>query len=119
MAKAGGKRRQYTAEQRAHILEVAQKEKLTAEGVKKKFGVTPVTYYSWRKKSGVVRRRGGRPGRPAATGGDITSQVRVSVAERVRKILPDIVRSEINQYLDALLGGGTGRRGRRGGRKKK
>jgi transposase-like protein len=121
MAKAGRKRKTYTAEQRAQILETAKRENLTAEGVKKKFGVTPVTYYSWRKKVGATRRRGGKHGpihSRATTGtGDLTSQVRSSVAARVREIIPDIVRTEINHYLDAILGGGGRRRGRRPGRK--
>jgi len=51
-------RKRYTEDQRATILSVAQREGLTATEVKKRFGVTPVTYYSWRKKTGVAGRRG-------------------------------------------------------------
>ena len=42
-------RKTYTNEKRAEILAAAQKDNLTANDVKKKFGVTPVTYFSWRK----------------------------------------------------------------------
>jgi transposase-like protein len=62
MAKARKKRMEYTAEQREKVLAAAKAENLTAAQVQKKFGVTPVTYYSWRKKSGVTHKRGTRRG---------------------------------------------------------
>ena len=114
MAKARRKRTQYTAEQKKTILAAAVKDKLTALQVKRKFGVTPVTYYSWRKKTGLVRHRGGaRPGRPAAIalGGGIEGQVRAAVQQKVRALLPAIVRSEVGHYLDSLFRAG-GRRAR-------
>jgi len=43
------KRKRYTSAQRTQILSAAQKDGLTALEVQKRFGVTPVTYYSWRK----------------------------------------------------------------------
>ena len=43
-------RKTYTAKKRAEILAAATKENLTAVQVKQKFGVTPVTYYSWRPR---------------------------------------------------------------------
>jgi transposase-like protein len=105
------KRKRYTPAQRAQIMGAAEKQGLTAVQVQKKFGVTPVTYYSWRKKTGKAAKRGRRgPGRPA--GGDIAGQVRSEVQSRVRQILPGIVRTEVNSYLDVLFGSG-----RRGGRK--
>ncbi len=110
-------RKTYTEAQRREILAAAQKDGLTALDVQKKFGVTPVTYYSWRKKSGVPGRRGPRP-KGAAAGGDLNAQVRAGVQARVREMLPDIVREEVGSYLDSLFGGG-GRRGRRPGRPRK
>src|SRR5206468_11502867 len=44
-------RKRYTEDQRTTILSVAQREGLTATEVKKRFGVTPVTYYSDRKST--------------------------------------------------------------------
>ena len=81
--------------------------------MQKKFGVTPVTYYSWRKKTGVSARRGRRSGGTRVTfgGGDFGSQVRAEVQTKVRQILPGIVRTEVSSYLDTLFGGP--RRGRR------
>jgi transposase-like protein len=106
MAKARRKRTQYSAEQKKTILAAALKDKLTALQVKRKFGVTPVTYYSWRKKSGLVARRGSiRPGRPAgiAIGSGIEGQVRAAVQAKVRALLPAIVRNEVSSYLDSLF----------------
>jgi transposase-like protein len=108
MAKARRKRHTYTSGQRTSILAAARKDGLTALQVQKKFGVTPVTYYSWRKKQGLTRRRGG-PGLVAASGGDLTQQVRTEVRAKVRQIMPGIVRTEVSGYLKALFGGGRGR----------
>lgn len=115
MANTRRKRKKYTSEQRDTILAAAQKDGLTALDVQKKFGVAPVTYYSWRKKSGAAgRRRGGSVGRgrPAGGGGDLGTQVRTEVRSKVREILPEIVRGEVSNYLNALFGGGGGGRGR-------
>ena len=58
MARTSHKRKSYSPERRKQILDTAAREGLTATDVKKKFGVTPVTYYSWRKKTGATVRRG-------------------------------------------------------------
>ena len=122
MATARRKRRRYTSADRSQVLAAAQREGLTAIQVQKRFGVTPVTYYSWRKKSGVTRRRRGGAVTIARGAGrldagrldDLTSQVRSEVRMRVVEILPSIVRSEVSQYLNTLLAAGsrTGRRRR-------
>jgi transposase-like protein len=114
MANTRRKRKKYTSDQRNTILAAAQKDGLTALDVQKKFGVAPVTYYSWRKKSGSTsRRRGGAGrGRPAG-GGDLTSQVRIEVQSKVREILPEIVRGEVSNYLNSLFGNSGRGRGRR------
>ena len=115
MAKTRKKRQSYTPQQRAEILATASRDKLTAAQVKRKFGVTPVTYYSWRKKAGATRKRGSTgpatvTRRVAATGGNIGSQLRAEVQNRVREILPEIVRSEVNSYLNDLFSSGPGRK---------
>jgi transposase-like protein len=96
-------RKTYTEEQRQEILAAAVKEGLTALQIQKKFGVRPVTYYSWRKKKGLKGPRGRRPGVASAVG-DLSSQVRAGVQARVRQILPAIVREEVAGYLDGLFG---------------
>jgi transposase-like protein len=111
VAKTRRKRHHYTDSQRAHVLAAAAKEGLTATDVQKRFGVTPVTYYSWRKKGGVTARRG-RAISAGTTTLDLTSHVRREVQAKVRSILPELVRGEVNQYLDQVFGT------RRGGRRK-
>lgn len=112
MAKTRKKRQSYTPEQRDEILAAASRDKLTAAQVKRKFGVTPVTYYSWRKKSGTTRKRSvvTTTKRVAATGGGLGNQLREEVQNRVRQILPEIVRSEVNSYLNTLFSPGSGRK---------
>ena len=115
-------RKKYTVQQRADILSAAQKDGLTAVEVQKRFGVTPVTYYSWRKKEGIVGRRGRRPtGRSSgSSSGDLTTQVREGVQAKLRSILPLVVREEVASYLNALFGDGPRRRrGRPKGSKNK
>jgi len=114
MAKTRKKRTEYTPEQRAKVLAAANAEKLTAAQVQKKFGVTPVTYYSWRKKSGISARRGGGAAGFAARGvtGDLGSQVRSEVQAKMRQIIPGIVRTEVSAYLDSIFGVKRGRRRR-------
>ena len=113
-------RKQYTPQQRTEILAAAQKDKLTAGEVQKRFGVTPVTYYSRRKKGGMAGRRGRRPkaASPSSSGGDLTAQVRAGVQAKVQAILPAIVRDEVASYLNSLFGTGGGTRRRRARRKK-
>lgn len=119
-------RKSYSEAQRQEILAAAQNEKLTAAQVQKRFGVRPVTYYSWRKKNGIKGPRGRRPGAAAATssvrsgGGELASQVRSGVQAKVREMLPSIVREEVSSYLNALFGAGApkARRARRARKKK-
>jgi len=103
-------RKSYTEAQRQQILAAAQSEGLTALQVQKRFGVRPVTYYSWRKKKGLKGPRGRRPS--AASSGEIGAQLRAGVQARVRQMLPGIVREEVSTYLDTLFGAGARRRGR-------
>jgi len=104
------KRVQYTAAERAKVLAAAQAENLTALQIQKKFGVTPVTYYSWRKKTGLTHRRGGAAGVALPVGGGLQARVRAEVRSKVQQVLPDIVRAEVNAYLDTLFGAKRTRR---------
>lgn len=125
MAKTRKKRMEYTPEQREKVLAAAKAENLTAAQVQKKFGVTPVTYYSWRKKSGVTRKRGTKRAVAAAVvavvarpvANDLGAQVRTEVQNKMRQIIPGIVRTEVSAYLDSIFGVKRVKRGRR--RKKK
>ena len=112
MPKARRKRMTYTEGQRRTILLAAQKDGLTAIQVQKRFGVKPITYYSWRKKRGVAARRGRRGLAMAASGG-LGIQLRSAVQSRIRQVLPEIVKSEVGNYMTSLFGGRGGLRFRR------
>ena len=68
--KAKRTRKVYTEQYRARVLAAAKQRNLTAEQVEKRYGVKAITYYSWRKKSGVSMKRAGtrRPKRRIANG---------------------------------------------------
>jgi transposase-like protein len=108
MPKSRRKRTTYSNTKRQAVLKAAQKQGLTALEVQKRFGVTPVTYYSWRRKYGAS---GGREvaGRTTGRSAGIETQVRTEVQARVREILPNIVRTEVSQYLDSVFGSSRGR----------
>jgi transposase-like protein len=106
-------RKRFTPQQREQILNAAQAEKLTAKMVQKKFGVSMVTYYLWRRKAGITRTRGGA--RPAlaqfgATSAGLEKLVRTAVRSRIQDALPGIVREEVQQYLNQLLAKAPGRK---------
>ena len=90
-------RKTYSDSQREEILATAIKDGLTAEDVQKKYGVKPVTYYSWRKKKGIKGPRGRKPASAkagvVARSGDLSSQVRAGVQAKVRELaaLPRLV----------------------------
>jgi len=115
-------RKTYSEEQRSKIISAAQSENLTALDVQKRFGVTPVTYYSWRKKLGLKGPRGRKPGSGRVAGrvggNDLTAQVRAGVQAKVREVLPSIVREEVTRYLDSLLGAAPAKRRGRPAKKK-
>lgn len=104
------KRQTYTPLQRKQILDAANRDGLTAVQVKKKFGVTPVTYYSWRKKVGSGSGRRGRVITARGGSGDLTSQLRNEVRTKIQQILPGIVKSEVASYVNSLFGANRGRR---------
>ncbi len=112
MAKARRRtRKTYTVTQRQSILTAASREGLTALDVKKRFGVTPVTYYSWRKKSGVAGRRGRVAARAGIRGeSNLASTLRGEVRAKIQAILPSIVKTEVSSYVDSLFGTRRGRR---------
>ena len=113
MPKAKRKQRtRYPEEKRLAILAAAKSGGLTAKQVQEKFGVTPVTYYSWRKKAGSGARRRGRPpgSRGLVSNGALDQQLRAQVQARIRTMLPSIIDSEIAAYF----GGGAKQRRRRG-----
>lgn len=107
-------RKQSTTGERQRILATAEREGLTALQVQKRFGVKPVTYYSWRKKVGLKGRRGRKPAKSGragagagfARGADLAGQVRQALRAEIARMLPELIRSEV----EGMIGGTGGRR---------
>ncbi len=114
MAKKSKRGTRYTAAQKAKILADAKKEGLTGAQVAKRFGVSTLTFYRWRGpvRSDALKRVGKKrgPGRPKGSknrviaGGAVgNSLVREQVRSEVRRILPQVIRQEVEAYLGVVL----------------
>lgn len=97
------KRRRYTEQERARVLAAAKREGLTGKQASKKFGVSEVTLWKWRRAAkGAKMKRHSRAARTKpATKGSLASMIRAEVHARVRDLLPEIVRAEIAQAFGA------------------
>lgn len=101
-ARKSARLRRYTPQERQHILDVAKREGLTGAKVAERFGVSTLSYYTWRKKAGkaTVPRRGRPPGRRAGTASpDLASALREEIRAQIRRKLPEIIAAEIAGYL--------------------
>jgi transposase-like protein len=93
MAKSANRRRGpgrkgYSPEVRAKILTAAKKESLTGKQVKKRFGISTLTFYRWRGpvrgKKGATRPGPGRPPKPV-TAARVRQIIREEVAAFFRR----------------------------------
>ena len=103
--KKRGRGIRYSEAEKKAILRAASKENMTGAQVKKKFGVSPLTYYRWRGPSPSGR------GRPRADRGIDEAMLRAEVRARIRKVLPRVIREEVDAYFNRILGR-AGRRSR-------
>jgi len=102
-AKKSARSRRYTPAERARILAAAKQEGLSGPAAAKKFGVSQLTFYTWRKRAEATRERTpGRPARPESDG--FSQQVRDAVRARVQEMLPEIIAQEINSHLGGRAG---------------
>ena len=97
-----------TTARKAKILATAKKEGLTGAQVKKKFGVSTLTFYRWRGpvRSDAVARRGRKrgPGRPPGSGKvkvDVGA-IRREVQAQLRRLLPQIIREEVAAVVKVI-----------------
>jgi transposase-like protein len=100
----GRRGHRYTAEQKQRILAAAKKEGLTGEQVKKRFGVSTLTFYRWR---GPVRGRRGRSAAARARGNGVRVNrdvLRGEVRSGIAQVLPGVIREEVSRALADLLG---------------
>jgi len=108
--------KRYTPSERAKILAAAKREGLSGLAAAKKFGISSLTFYNWRKQAGMEPRGGWRRGRttvssalPRDFDGQLGDLVRREVRARLSQALPHIVQEEVA----IALGGRAGPRGRR------
>jgi len=112
VAKKAGRRR-YSAAEKKKILALAAKQGLTGADVQKKFGIAQLTFYRWRgpvrgpkaraKAAGltaVAAAVGARAGRAAADLDHIREEVRAGI----RAVVPQVIREEVANYLNEILG---------------
>ena len=122
-------RRRYTAAEKKNILAVAAKEGLTGADVQKKFGIAQLTFYRWRGpvRGPKARAAQGAAAAPAvsratARGGATLDAIRAEVRAGVQSVIPQVIREEVANYLNEILGRrGPGRpkgSGRKPGRPK-
>ena len=94
-----GKR--YTDAQKKRILAIAKKEGMTGAQARNRFGVSTLSFYRWRGpvRSDAIKRRG--PGRPKGSGKVKidAAAVRREVQAQVRRLLPLIIREEVEAAL--------------------
>jgi transposase-like protein len=111
--KAKPRKRHSTAE-RERILAEAKAAKLTGKQVAKKYGISMVTYYNWRKKEGAAPKPGRRVrAKSSPSGNGSTGEMRSMIKERVRSLAPSILRDEVMAYLAESIGTRAERRGKR------
>ncbi len=97
-------RKGYSPAMKAKILAAAKNENLTGAQVRKRFGISTLTFYRWRGPvRGSKAKRG--PGRPkGSTKLRINeSPVRQVVRAQIKTTLPRIIREEVAAYLKRIL----------------
>lgn len=121
-AAPAGKRRgagkRYTDAERQSILAAAKSEGLSGAQVSKRFGVSTLTYYTWRKRSGAKRGRtmraettGAAVGRTLGKAVNLADMIRREIRAHIGRLIPDILKSEIG----GAMSGPERRRARRRG----
>jgi len=115
--RSSGVGRRYTPAERARILATASREGLSGLKAAKRFGISALTFYTWRKKAGGGRRRGPKRearamvrqlGRSVGATMNVAEMIRRQIQAEISRMTPDIIKSEVGRALS----GGTARRRR-------
>lgn len=104
--KKGSQGKRYTDAQKRTILAAAKSEGLTGAQVRKRFGVSTLSFYRWRGP--VSGRKRGRPvgSKNRVAGAKVkvdAGAVRREVQAQVRRLLPQIIREEVAAFLKQAL----------------
>lgn len=101
MTKLPRRSHRHSLEERARILATAELEGLSGPKAAKKFGISTLTFYKWRKRAGSPPRT--RANRGHQTDGSLAMLLRAEVRAWVASVLPDIVHEEVGVYLSRSL----------------
>ena len=94
------KRRRYSQIERKRIIAAVERDGLTYAQASKKFGVSAVTLWKWRKKAKTAPRE--RSSRRVQANGSLVALVRAEVQAGVREVVTGIVRAEVGSYLQRV-----------------
>src|SRR2546426_2458497 len=95
-------RRRYTEQQRAAILADMRRNGLTEVAAAKKHGVSAMTIWTWNRAA--KGRRSTRRTRVRRAGNGLDGLLRSEVRDRIRELLPEVVREEVASYIHQVLG---------------
>jgi transposase-like protein len=104
------KRKRYTPAERTRILAAAEKQELNGVQAAKKFGISTLTYYTWKKKANETAARG--PRSLTVSDGTLDGLLRSRLRNRLQQLLPVVLREEVDAAVSRALGTNA-RRGRR------
>jgi transposase-like protein len=100
----------FSEARRQEILQIAAREGLTGAQVAKRFGISQVTYYIWRKRVGASS--GGhraRTGSAAGLIGGMEGTIRAQVRSAIQAMLPQLIEEEVAAALEGAGRGGSRR----------
>jgi transposase-like protein len=97
------RRRRFSEAERQRILATSRREQLTGTQVARRFGISQVTYYLWRKQARPAIRQVARTVRDSGVL-DVGEEVRRQLRDRIREMVPQAIRSEINSVMNDLAG---------------
>lgn len=96
------KRKRYTEQERARVLAAAEKQGLNGVQAAKKFGISTLTFYNWKKATkGSIRRDGGLR---VASKDPLAGLLRSRLRDRIQHLLPTLLEEEIAASLNQVLG---------------
>ena len=101
----------YSKAQRDKVLDTARRENLSGAEVAKRFGISQHTYYSWRSPArGIHVKTKRQAAAMTKPNGKANGELLSTLRDEVRRVLPDIVKEEVNAYLVQAFGSrGPGR----------
>ena len=92
--------KRYTEAERKRILAAAETQGLNGVQAAKKFGISTLTYYNWKKKSAA----GTTPRGLKVSDGTLDGLLRSRLRSRIQQLLPVALREEVDAAVSQALG---------------